>query len=159
MEVNFEDIFELSEDKLSIQLKEGIGSTFNYKGMTVKLLYNKTFKRSDNYYNSYSVQLRPDYSLEVHANDKIYYIHFDAKYKIHTDSETFKNEDIVKMHAYKDAIQNTIGAYVFYPGSKPKIFYENEFESVGAFGLIPGEEKFDGISDLICKLLENIGGI
>lgn len=159
MKVNFEDIFEISEDKLSIQLKEGIGNTFNYKGMTVRLLYNKTFRQSDEYYNSYSVQLRPDYSLEVHTSNKIYYIHFDAKYKMHVDSETFKNEDIVKMHAYKDAIQNTIGAYVLYPGSKPKIFYENEFESVGAFGLIPGEEKFERISEFICKLLDNVDNI
>ena len=121
---------------------------------SIKLLYNKTFSRSNNDYNSYSVQLRPDYSLEVHANDKTYYIHFDAKYKKYGDSETFKNEDIVKMHAYKDAISNTIGAYVLYPGTDNEIYYENDFESVGAFGLIPGEEKFDKIEELIYKLFE-----
>lgn len=159
IKVNFEDIFEISEDKISIQLKEGISNTFNYKGMTVNLLYNKTFKRTDNHYNSYSVQLRPDYSLEVHSNDKTYYIHFDAKYKMDFRSEKFKNEDIVKMNAYKDAILNTIGAYVLYPGNNDTIFYENEFESVGAFGLIPGEENFDKIEELIRKLLENIENI
>lgn len=160
MKVNFEDIFELSEDKISIQLKEGISNTFNYNGITVNLLYNKTFKRSDGYYNSYSVQLRPDYSLEIHANDKTYYIHFDAKYKMDVKSERFKNEDIVKMHAYKDAIPNTIGAYVLYPGkAEPKIFYENEFESVGAFGLVPGEERYKPIMELISNLLDNIENI
>lgn len=159
MKVNFEDIFTFTDDGMSLKLDEGIGKTFNYKGCTVKLLYNKTFKRSDEDYKSYSVQLRPDYSLEVHANGKIYYIHFDAKYKMHVDSESFKNEDIVKMHAYKDAIPNTIGAYVLYPGSNNRIYHENEFESVGAFGLIPGEEKFDKIAELVCNILENIENI
>ena len=159
MKVNFEDIFTLTDDRMSLKLDEGIGKTFKYNGYYVKLLYNKTFKRSDNDYKSYSVQLRPDYSLEVHTNDNIYYIHFDAKYKKFVNSETFKNEDIVKMHAYKDAIPNTIGAYVLYPGNNNKIYYENEFESVGAFGLIPGEEKFVKIKELICKLLDNIENI
>lgn len=97
--------------------------------------------------------------LEIHANDKTHYIQFDAKYKMYVDSETFKNEDIVKMHAYKDAISNTIGAYVLYPGNNNEIYYENEFESVGAFGLIPGEERIDGIVELICKLLDNVENI
>ena len=159
MKVDFEDIFAFTDDGMSLKLDEGIGKAFIYNGYTVKLLYNKTFKRSNDDYKSYSVKLRPDYSLEVQTNDKKYYIHFDAKYKAHVDSETFKNEDIVKMHAYKDAISNTIGAYVLYPGSNNEIYYENEFESVGAFGLIPGEERIDKIAELICKLLENIGNI
>lgn len=32
-------------------------------------------------------------------------------------------------------------------------------ESVGAFGLIPGEEKFDKIAKFICKLLDNLENI
>ena len=159
MKVNFEDIFTFTDDGMSLKLDEGVGKTFNYKGCSVKLLYNKTFKRTDDEHKSYSVQLRPDYSLEVHANGKTYYIHFDAKYKMHVDSETFKNEDIVKMHAYKDAISNTIGAYVLYPGNNNRIYCENEFESVGAFGLIPGEEKFDKMIKLICNILDNIENI
>lgn len=159
MKVSFEDIFMFTDDGMSLKLNEGICRTFNYKGCKVKLLYNKTFKRSDDDYKSYSVQLRPDYSLEVNANDKTYYIHFDAKYKMYVGSETFKNEDIVKMHAYKDAISNTIGAYVLYPGNDYEIYYENEFESVGAFGLIPGEERIDEIVELICKLLDNVENI
>ena len=156
-EVSFEDIFKISDDGMSIELKEGIMKNFNYNGVEIDLLYNKTFKKKDGEYNSYSVKLRPDYTLRVHG-DETCFIHFDAKYKMHVDSEKFKNEDIVKMHAYKDAITNTIGAYIIYPGTKNELYYENEdkYDSVGAFGLIPGEEKIGKIKDVIISLIEDI---
>lgn len=155
--INFEDIFIISDDGMSIELREGIIKNFNYNGMEIDLLYNKTFKRTYEDYKSYSVKLRPDYTLRIHANE-IYFIHFDAKYKMYVESDKFKNEDIVKMHAYKDAIANTIGAYVLYPGNNNKIYYENNknVESVGAFGLIPGEEKTDKIFEFIKNLIDNI---
>lgn len=156
-EINFEDIFVISDDGVSIELREGIITSFVYNGVEIDLLYNKTFKNSDEEYKSYSVNLRPDYTLRVHS-DETYFIHFDAKYKMYVDSEKFKNEDIVKMHAYKDAIPNTIGAYVIYPGTKNELYYENDkqVESVGAFGLIPGEERTNRISNFLEKLITNI---
>ena len=152
--INLEDIFTISDDGLSIELREGINKSFNYNEIEIELLYNKTFKNADQRYNSYSVNLRPDYTLRVHG-DEIFFIQFDAKYKLHVDSDKFKNEDIVKMHAYKDAIPNSIGAYILYPGSDDEIYYENSenVESVGAFGLIPGEEKTDKIANFIKKLI------
>ncbi|WP_405306126.1 DUF2357 domain-containing protein [Methanobrevibacter sp.] len=151
--VNFEDIFKISDDGLSIELREGIFKRFNYNGIDIDLLYNKTFNRFGDDYKTYSVELRPDYTLKIYG-DEIYFIHFDAKYKMYVDSETFKNEDIVKMHAYKDAIKNTIGAYVLYPGSNDRLYYEDygKVESVGGFGLIPGEEKIERIK----RFIENI---
>ena len=156
--VNFEDIFTISDDGMSIELREEIIKSFNYQGVEIDLLYNKTFKKNDKDYNSYSVKLRPDYTLKVNAIDEAYFIHFDAKYKLYVDSDKFKNEDIVKMHAYKDAIPNTIGAYVIYPGSKNELYYENDdqLKSVGAFGLIPGEERTNRISNFIEKLITSI---
>ena len=156
-EVDFEDIFKISDDGVSIELQEGIIKSFNYNGVEIDLLYNKTFKRNDDDFKSYSVKLRPDYTLRVHS-DEIYFIHFDAKYKMHVDSEKFKNEDIVKMHAYKDAITNTIGAYIIYPGTTNKLYYENQdkYGSVGAFGLIPGEEKIDKIKEIIITLIDDV---
>lgn len=152
--VNFEDIFTISNDGISIELREGINKSFNYNEIEIELLYNKTFKNADQRYNSYSVNLKPDYTLRVHG-DEIFFIHFDAKYKLHVDSDKFKNEDIVKMHTYKDAIPNSIGAYILYPGSDDEIYYENNenIESVGAFGLIPGEERTDKIANFIRKLI------
>ncbi|SDA57378.1 DUF2357 domain-containing protein [Methanobrevibacter millerae] len=156
--VKFKDIFEPGEDMVSINLKEGIMNSFIYKDMKIDLLYNKSFNRGNKNYNSYSVTLRPDYTISVHKNDKKYFIHFDAKYKMYIDSESFKNEDIVKMHAYKDALKNTIGSYILYPGTKNRIFYEDESEStsVGAFGLTPGENNEDKIASFIIEQINKI---
>ena len=88
-----------------------------------------------------------------------YFIHFDAKYKMFVDSEDFKNEDIRKMHTYKDAIKNSIGAYIIYPGSKIKIYYEKDDKtaSVGAFGLTPGESyNIKNISNFIKNLIDKL---
>ena len=55
----------------------------------------------------------------------------------------YKAGDIYKMHTYKDAILETRGAYIFYPGDKNKIFRvdeDKEIPSVGAFPLTPGKE-------------------
>ena len=118
-----------------MSLKEGKAQKFNLnindKKIIIYLYYNKTFNKKNSIFKSYSVEYRPDYSLIVnipimneygYSNHKKYVIHFDAKYKLDINSETFKNEDIVKMHAYKDAIVGTIGAYVIYPGEKKKIY-------------------------------------
>ena len=149
--IDFNDIFSVGVDRMTISLKEGIvkrfNLNFNERLIVADLLYNKTFNRSRySSYNSYSVDLRPDYSLIIHIGEKKHIIHFDAKYKLNIYDESFKNQDIVKMHAYKDAIEDTVGAYVLYPGEKNRIYYENndfKLESVGAFPLSPGENKHD----------------
>lgn len=153
--VSFEDIFTIGEDNISIELKKGIIKRFEYNDIQIDLLYNQTFNRNP-HYHSYSVELRPDYTIAVHT-DETYYIHFDAKYKMYTESERYKNEDIRKMHTYKDALSNSIGAYILYPGSKDRLYFENDdkIKSVGAFGLIPGEEKTDKIRKFIENMLIN----
>ena len=63
--------------------------------------------------------------------------------------QTFKSEDIDRMHTYRDAILGTRGCYVLYPGStnEETVFvrhtkeeYRNKWPgpSVGAFPLCPG---------------------
>lgn len=163
--IDFNDIFSFSTDKMTISLREGIIKKFymniHDKNIQMDLLYNTTFSKSKyNDYNSYSVNLRPDYSLIIHIGDERYIIHFDAKYKLNINDESFKNEDVVKMHAYKDAIADTIGAYVLYPGEKKKLYHEDELrlKSVGAFPLNPGgasenkKELIDFIRDKILDL-------
>ncbi|MDO5849907.1 MAG: DUF2357 domain-containing protein [Methanobacteriaceae archaeon] len=147
--INFENVFSIDSSNWSISLKEGVIKEFlltmDDKDIILKLMYNKTFNKRSKDFKSYSVDLRPDYTLEVEFDEDIYRIHFDAKYKVDfANDEKYKNQDIYKMHTYKDAIKNTIGAYVLYPGKKPKLFYEdkeNKLESVGAFPLNPGEDK------------------
>ena len=96
---------------------------------------------------------------QAEKQELIVHIHFDAKYKIapfsnfmsqtETNAEEaeldkekienrkgiYKNADLLKMHAYKDAIRRTGGAYVLYPGDKP-------FKSKGFHEIIPGLGAF-----------------
>lgn len=104
---------------------------------------------------------------EAEKKDVIVHIHFDAKYrlnKILVDDKDLSNEevekelqdekkdreiniykrgDLLKMHAYKDAIRRTAGAYVIYPGteSKTRTGFHEIIPGLGAFCLIPGHEN------------------
>ena len=161
----FYDIFSFDKESLRISLSHDLMSSFvldlDGYSVDVDLLYNKSFTRGSPF-RSYSVLLRPDYSLIVHIGDGDYIIHFDAKYKLNINDDSFKNVDIVKMHAYKDAIEGTVGAYVLYPGSVDRIYDEHDsgIESVGAFGLVPGSDA-DGrnsLRDFILNLLRKLIG-
>lgn len=136
---------------------------------------------------SWSTTLRPDYTLsfwpfgiseqEAEKQELIVHVHFDAKYKIanisdflkhSTDNDLnvekienrkgiYKNADLLKMHAYKDAIRRTGGAYVLYPGDKSinqKGFHEI-IPGLGAFPVKPSKTD-SGIGELKAFILEVI---
>lgn len=114
---------------------------------------------------SWTTRMRPDYTLSIwpeqltdekaESLEEIVHIHFDAKYKIANlsafldtdlDSEKeenkkgyYKNADLLKMHAYKDAIRRTSGAYVLYPGTEDKTLlgYHEVLPGLGAFSIPP----------------------
>jgi predicted component of viral defense system (DUF524 family) len=127
---------------------------------------------------SYTTTLRPDYTLSVwpallrekdaERDELIVHIHFDAKYKViqfdyntKIDSEileeeennerkgNYKNADLLKMHAYKDAIRRTGGAYVLYPGTEKKEVrgFHEIIPGLGAFAINPTEFN-NGINEL-----------
>lgn len=134
---------------------------------------------------SWTTTLRPDYTLsfwpigiteeESEKQELIVHVHFDAKYKISNladllnqktieelDEEkienlkgVYKNADLLKMHAYKDAIRRTGGAYVLYPGDKAlkqKGFHEI-IPGLGAFPVKPSKTD-SGIGELKAFILE-----
>lgn len=136
---------------------------------------------------SWTTTLRPDYTLslwpfgiseqEAEKQELIVHIHFDAKYKIANltdflvqstedklDEEkeenrkgVYKNVDLLKMHAYKDAIRRTGGAYVLYPGDQiinQKGFHEI-IPGLGAFPIKPSKTE-SGIGELKAFILDII---
>src|SRR5690606_16464793 len=136
---------------------------------------------------SWTTTLRPDYTLsiwplgiseeEAEIQELIVHIHFDAKYKVANltglleqnvdkdlDNEktenrkgVYKNADLLKMHAYKDAIRRTGGAYVLYPGEasiKRQGFHE-VIPGLGAFPVKPAKTN-SGIGELQKFVLEVI---
>ena len=67
----------------------------------------------------------------------------------------YKRPDLLKMHAYKDAIRRTSGAYILYPGterSKKEGFHE-VIPGLGAFCICPGKET-DQVAALKRFLIE-----
>jgi predicted component of viral defense system (DUF524 family) len=114
---------------------------------------------------------------EAEAQELMVHVHFDAKYRIDNIEQIFgrddaeldeagrerdlnsekqeqregryKRADLLKMHAYHDAIRRTQGAYVLYPGDATKQWpnYREILPGIGAFPIKPGNgeqavEKF-----------------
>jgi hypothetical protein len=116
----------------------------------------------------YTLSLWPADFLEqeAEAQELMVHVHFDAKYRVDNieqifgslsepsgdaDSELnvekqeqregrYKRADLLKMHAYHDAIRRTQGAYVLYPGDKTKKWegYREILPGIGAFPIKPG---------------------
>ncbi|MBL7968989.1 MAG: DUF2357 domain-containing protein [Prolixibacteraceae bacterium] len=157
---------------------DGVFETDTRK-LNVEFSYNKSFSGNRDYPDggSWSTTMRPDYTLSIWPNgisqnqaeieELIVHIHFDAKYKIEKltdvfspepdlDEEkieqkkgTFKRADILKMHAYRDAIRRTAGAYVLYPGteSKNRSGFHEILPGLGAFAISPAKNN-SGTGDL-----------
>ena len=103
-----------------------------------------------------------------HERDLDVWLHFDAKYRLDWNSSQFnkvrreaedktalddeeqerlgvsRRDDLLKMHAYRDAIRRSAGAYVLFPGtSTPRSFreYVGLIPGLGAFPLRPGDDS------------------
>lgn len=139
--------------------------------LNVRFSYNKRFgpTKERAVGGSWTRALHPDYTLtfwpegideeKAERDELLVHVHFDAKYRVENveglfgsensddvDDETdgnYKRQDLLKMHAYRDAIKRSQGAYVLYPGraSKPVRFegFHEILPGLGAFGVVPDE--------------------
>lgn len=106
---------------------------------------------------------------EAERQELITHIHFDAKYRLEKillgDKEgsdiseelnsekeqeeggIYKRADLLKMHAYKDAIRRTSGAYVLYPGTESRELkgFHEIIPGLGAFSIRPGHWNQDSL--------------
>ena len=77
----------------------------------------------------------------------------------------YKNVDLYKMHAYKDAIRRSGGAYILYPGTmnehEPYRGFHEIIPGVGAFSVRPNNEgeASENIKKFIDKVIENLEDI
>ena len=86
------------------------------------------------------------------------------KEKIEERKGIYKNADLLKMHAYKDAIRRTGGAYVLYPGtesSKPLHGFHEIIPGLGAFAIRPkeGENGTAELGDFIDKIIAHFNNM
>jgi hypothetical protein len=73
---------------------------------------------------------------------------------------TYKNVDLLKMHAYKDAIRRSGGAYILYPGAKEKPFrgFHEIIPGLGAFSVNPSNNKseINELSKFIDSIIDHL---
>ena len=136
--------------------------------------FNKVDEKDDSIHRagSWTIPMRPDYTLslwpgeitqeEAEKQELIVHIHFDAKYRLdkvlldnndydvseekrQQELGVYKRADLLKMHAYKDAIRRTSGAYVLYPGTENKEIhgFHEIVPGLGAFSIRPGHWQQD----------------
>ena len=150
-----------------------------HEDVEVKLYYNRSTKNSKSIV-SYSVELRPDFTLLIKDYDALKIINFDSKYKFQENDRneedsneiedddllttTCKRADLYKMHTYKDAIYHCWGSYVLYPGNTLERYikdlskdWDNEMiPSIGAIPLSPLSENMQNFTDQLQSIIAYI---
>ncbi|OBI89889.1 DUF2357 domain-containing protein [Mycobacterium asiaticum] len=156
--------------------------------LDVEVFFNRTFARGDDRRGSWSQAMRPDCSVRIRPVDSTpsrvstqeleVWLHFDAKYRVDnllaqltldsgeppeesTSSGGAKREDLLKMHAYRDAISRTAGAYVLYPGSEivnfqPHPGFKELLPGLGAFPLRPSSDGLPSASQALDQFLSDV---
>ncbi len=143
----------------------------------------------------YTLTFWPEELTEADAErqELLVHVHFDAKYRVEnieglfgpsdegvTEQEfaerfekeekdelegNYKRQDLLKMHAYRDAIKRSQGAYVIYPGranaaEKLKGFHEI-LPGLGAFGVAPDEngdaQGLESLTQFLDEVLAHLG--
>ena len=152
-------IYETDSRKLNICFS--YNRTFSYTDN-----YQSAGSWTRNFRPDYTLTIWPGdiTSEEAEREELITHIHFDAKYRIEqlllcdnkdkNDNEdtddlsqvkreeergTYKRADLLKMHAYKDAIRRTGGAYILYPGTENQVIhsFHEIIPGLGAFAISP----------------------
>ena len=122
---------------------------------------------------------------QAEREDLIVHIHFDAKYRVNKidlgvddsmndeqmseallnekkeqEEGIYKRADLLKMHAYKDAIRRTSGAYILYPGTVPRRLkgFHEIIPGLGAFCLTPSnyDEELITLQVFLLKIVEHM---
>lgn len=141
----------------------------------------------------YTISIWPaDFTAEdAEKFELMVHVHFDAKYRVEnlqgftskptseegddtsihggleqdstSGATAAKYGDLLKMHAYRDAIRRTGGAYVLYPGDSQKEPFRQFHEvlpGLGAFAVRPGSNRevlgIDAVSDFLDRIVEHL---
>ena len=161
--------------------------------LNARFAYNRRFEVTQDRHagGSWTRRLHPDYTLtfwpeelseaDAERQELLVHVHFDAKYRLEdieglfgaegaddADDEVegnYKRQDLLKMHAYRDAIKRSQGAYVLYPGRanaavKLRGFHEI-LPGLGAFGVAPDEnglaQGLESLEKFLGEVLAHLG--
>ncbi len=160
--------------------------------LQARFSYNKSFQVTDERElgGSWTRRLHPDYTLTfwpaglseaaAERDELLVHVHLDAKYRVEAIKELFgdpdaddvdqevegnyKRQDLLKMHAYRDAIKRSQGAYVIYPGRMNAPVTLTGFHEIlpglGAFAVAPDDEGeaqgFKSLEIFLDQVLEHL---
>lgn len=181
------ELFEAREQDLAFGLRQGrtraLKGTVNILGRSlgVSLHYNKTFSPGK---ETWSRSMRPDYSIHIapDGDPRGFWVHLDAKYRVDEIEDIFGRKDIVeadedaqgtncegprfvskradllKMHAYRDAIRRSSGAYIVYPGNQQETCprYHEILPGIGAFALRPTNARDETGAEELRQFLQEV---
>ena len=156
-EVDLSTLFHPTKEGAELRLRHGTESGVTMvvvrAGVPMRLdvTFNRTYSAGVGG-DSWTRTMKPDCSMEItplaRRFDEPVRVHFDAKYRVDDVSDLFGDlqdvsahrEDLLKMHAYRDAIVRAAGAYVVYPGKREEVAakYTEILPGLGAFALRPG---------------------
>ena len=161
--------------------------------LNARFAYNRRFEVTEDRHagGSWTRRLHPDYTLtfwpedlseaDAERQELLVHVHFDAKYRVEdieglfgaegsddADDEVegnYKRQDLLKMHAYRDAIKRSQGAYVLYPGrgnnQPPFKGYHEILPGLGAFGVAPDEngvaQGLESLEKFLDEVLAHLG--
>jgi predicted component of viral defense system (DUF524 family) len=161
--------------------------------LNARFAYNRRFEVTQDRHagGSWTRRLHPDYTLtfwpedlteaDAERQELLVHVHFDAKYRVEdtdglfgaegaddADDEAegnYKRQDLLKMHAYRDAIKRSQGAYVLYPGRTNAAVKMQGFHEIlpglGAFGVAPNEngaaQGFESLEGFLDEVLAHLG--
>lgn len=156
-----------------------------HRRLSARFSYNRVFAANTDrsVAGSWTRRLHPDYTFsfwpfglteeEAEAGEQLVHLHFDAKYRVETVDQLFgtdeedeqpaasyKRQDLLKMHAYRDAIRRSQGAYVLYPGTgaAPARFqgFHEVLPGLGAFSVGPrADGTANGMAE-VASFLEEV---
>lgn len=160
--------------------------------LNASFAYNRRFEVTKDRHEggSWTRRMHPDYTLsfwpehfaeaDAERQELLVHVHFDAKYRVDDIEELFgadeaddaddeeegnyKRQDLLKMHAYRDAIKRSQGAYVLYPGraSAPVKFkgFHEILPGLGAFAVAPDEngaaQGLDSLEQFLNEVLAHL---
>ena len=176
--------------KKRVQLGPFVGAFVTAsRRLNARFAYNRRFDISTDREKpgSWTRRLHPDYTftfwpegMEEAAAERLellVHVHFDAKYRVENiaglfgteetddvDEEqdgNYKRQDLLKMHAYRDAIKRSHGAYVLYPGrgNSPvtfRGFFHEILPGLGAFAIAPDESGAAQGMEALEKFLDEV---
>ncbi len=161
--------------------------------LNARFAYNRRFEVTTARHEggSWTRRMHPDYTLtfwpanlseaDAERQELLVHVHFDAKYRVEdieglfgaegaddADEEVegnYKRQDLLKMHAYRDAIKRSQGAYVLYPGrsNAPAQFkgFHEILPGLGAFGVAPDEngdaQGLEALEKFLDEVLVHLG--